>query len=209
MSYNKTFFLQGATIKRIMEETDTKITVSSINEINAFNVERVITIKGESAESMSKAEAEISAKLRAAYEGDVMAPQMAMFPGHVHPAMMGLGGYVAAAPSNFPQAAALQQQRGGGGGSVGQHQMAQQTANMAAYYSNGNGAAAPPGDASGVAGAMAAMNLGRAAAGYGGLAGHGGAAASFLASQQTETCTIFIPSSSVGAVIGSKGTYIR
>ena len=106
-----------------MEETDTKITVSSINEINAFNVERVITIKGESAESMSKAEAEISAKLRAAYEGDVMAPQMAMFPGHVHPAMMGLGGYVAAAPSNFPQAAALQQQRGGGGGSVGQHQV--------------------------------------------------------------------------------------
>ena len=89
-----------------MEETDTKITVSSINEINAFNVERVITIKGESAESMSKAEAEISAKLRAAYEGDVMAPQMAMFPGHVHPAMMGLGGYVAATPSNFPQAAA-------------------------------------------------------------------------------------------------------
>ena len=118
---------QGATIKRIMEETDTKITVSSINEINAFNVERVITIKGESAESMSKAEAEISAKLRAAYEGDVMAPQMAMFPGHVHPAMMGMGGYVAAAPSNFPQAAALQQQRGGGGGSVGQHQMHQRS----------------------------------------------------------------------------------
>merc|ERR1712223_476158 len=50
---------QGSTIKRIMEDTDSKITVSSINDINSFNMERVITIRGESAESMSKAEAEI------------------------------------------------------------------------------------------------------------------------------------------------------
>jgi insulin-like growth factor 2 mRNA-binding protein 1 len=41
-----------------MEETDTKITVSSINEINSFNMERVITIRG-GLEEMSKAEAEI------------------------------------------------------------------------------------------------------------------------------------------------------
>jgi insulin-like growth factor 2 mRNA-binding protein 1 len=29
-----------------MEDTETKITVSSINEINSFNMERVITIRG-------------------------------------------------------------------------------------------------------------------------------------------------------------------
>ena len=67
------FVPQGATIKRIMEETCTKITVSSINEITAFNQERVITIRGDTVEDMSRAEAEISSKLRAAYEGDVMA----------------------------------------------------------------------------------------------------------------------------------------
>ena len=63
---------QGATIKRIMEDTETKITVSSINEINSFNMERVITIRG-SIDQMSKAEAEISSKLRAAFESDIQA----------------------------------------------------------------------------------------------------------------------------------------
>ena len=65
-------FLQGATIKRIMDETDTKIAVSSISEISNFNMERIITLKGE-IDNMSKAEAEISSKLRAAYEADVQA----------------------------------------------------------------------------------------------------------------------------------------
>ena len=63
---------QGATIKRIMDDTDTKIAVSSISEISTFNMERIITVKGE-IENMSKAEAEISSKLRAAYEADVQA----------------------------------------------------------------------------------------------------------------------------------------
>ena len=64
--------MQGATIKRIMDETDTKIAVSSISEISNFNMERIITLKGE-IDNMSKAEAEISSKLRAAYEADVQA----------------------------------------------------------------------------------------------------------------------------------------
>ena len=53
-----------------MDETDTKIAVSSISEINTFNPERIITVKGE-IDNMSKAEGEISSKLRAAYEADV------------------------------------------------------------------------------------------------------------------------------------------
>lgn len=83
----------GNTIKRIMQETDTKITVSSINDINSFNLERIITVKG-SIENMSRAEAQISAKLRQSYENDLqaMAPQTMMFPG-LHPmAMMATAG---------------------------------------------------------------------------------------------------------------------
>ncbi|XP_030757145.1 insulin-like growth factor 2 mRNA-binding protein 1 isoform X2 [Sitophilus oryzae] len=72
----------GNTIKRIMQETETKITVSSINDISSFNLERIITVKG-SIDNMSKAEAQISAKLRQSYENDLqaMAPQTMMFPG--------------------------------------------------------------------------------------------------------------------------------
>jgi insulin-like growth factor 2 mRNA-binding protein 1 len=44
----------------------------SINDINSFNLERIITVKG-SIENMSKAEALISAKLRQSYENDLQA----------------------------------------------------------------------------------------------------------------------------------------
>lgn len=83
----------GNTIKRIMQDTDAKITVSSINDISSFNLERIITVKG-SIDSMSAAEAQISAKLRQSYENDLqaMAPQTMMFPG-LHPmAMMATAG---------------------------------------------------------------------------------------------------------------------
>lgn len=93
----------GNTIKRIMQETDTKITVSSINDINSFNLERIITVKG-TIENMAKAEAQISAKLRQSYENDlqVLAPQSIMFPG-LHPmAMMSTGRGFCGAPPPFP-----------------------------------------------------------------------------------------------------------
>lgn len=53
-----------------MQDTDTKITVSSINDINSFNLERIITVKG-GIENMARAEAFISAKLRQSYENDL------------------------------------------------------------------------------------------------------------------------------------------
>lgn len=62
----------GNTIKRIMQDTDTKITVSSINDINSFNLERIITVKG-TIDNMSKAESMISSKLRQSYENDLQA----------------------------------------------------------------------------------------------------------------------------------------
>ena len=78
----------GNTIKRIMQDTDTKITVSSINDINSFNLERIITVKG-TIENMSRGENQISSKLRQSYENDLqaLAPQSIMFPG-LHPMAM-------------------------------------------------------------------------------------------------------------------------
>ncbi|KAG7167046.1 Insulin-like growth factor 2 mRNA-binding protein 1-like [Homarus americanus] len=93
----------GTTIKKIMDDTSTKITVSSINDINSFNLERIITIKG-NIEDIAMAENMISARLRTSYESDLQAfaPQSAMFPG-LHPmAMMSTVGF------GLP--------RGGGGG---------------------------------------------------------------------------------------------
>lgn len=55
-----------------MQDTDTKITVSSINDISSFNLERTITVKG-TIENMSKAESMISSKLRQSYENDLQA----------------------------------------------------------------------------------------------------------------------------------------
>ncbi|XP_065220196.1 insulin-like growth factor 2 mRNA-binding protein 1 isoform X3 [Planococcus citri] len=103
----------GNTIKRIMQETDTKIAVSSesvcsINEISTFNLERIITVKG-AIENMSKAEALISAKLRQSYENDLQAmvvskPSAMMFPGLPPMAMMatpGVGFVPRGGPPNY------------------------------------------------------------------------------------------------------------
>lgn len=93
----------GNTIKRIMQETETKITVSSINDISSFNLERIITVKG-TIENMAKAESQISSKLRQSYESDlqVLAPQSIMFPG-LHPmAMLSTGRAFCGATPPFP-----------------------------------------------------------------------------------------------------------
>ncbi|VVC33497.1 K Homology domain, type 1 [Cinara cedri] len=73
------------TIKRIMPETETKITISSINYINSIDCERLITVK-DSIENISKAEPKISTKLRQSFENDLqsMAPPTVMSPG-LHP----------------------------------------------------------------------------------------------------------------------------
>lgn len=84
---------QGGTIKKIMEDTETRITVSSIENVNHFNPERVITIKG-SIPNIARAESEVSSKLRAAYETDLaaMSPHSLMFPGLPPAAMMSTAG---------------------------------------------------------------------------------------------------------------------
>lgn len=89
----------GNQIKKIMADSDTKITVSSIHDVTNLNAERIITVKG-GLDAMSRAESMISGKLRQSFEND-MAPQNIMIPSLHHMAMMTtLGNY--------------QQHRGGG-----------------------------------------------------------------------------------------------
>lgn len=101
----------GNTIKRVMESTDTKITVSQsiFDPINAFNPERIITIKGDSVDSVSKAESQITAKLRSSYESDFtfLASQpsagLMAFPG-LSPATPILSGGPLTTPAHLHQA---------------------------------------------------------------------------------------------------------
>uniref|UniRef100_A0A914UWI3 K Homology domain-containing protein n=1 Tax=Plectus sambesii TaxID=2011161 RepID=A0A914UWI3_9BILA len=104
----------GATIKKIMEETSTTVFVSnepspgragggdlpppalfhhlaavppfypSIGELNAFNMERTITIRG-TLDAIAQAEERISAKLRQSYENDLANGANGVFPGAVPP----------------------------------------------------------------------------------------------------------------------------
>lgn len=101
-----------------MEDTNTRITVSSVNDVNCFNPERVITIKGEIPD-ISRAESEVSTKLRAAYESDlaVMTPHSLMFPGLPPAAMMSTAG-ISSGPG--PSNTAFTGHRGAGGHPQGQ-----------------------------------------------------------------------------------------
>ncbi|XP_064803359.1 insulin-like growth factor 2 mRNA-binding protein 3-B [Oncorhynchus masou masou] len=63
---------EGRNLKKIEEETGTKITISSLQDITICNPERTITVKG-SMEACCKAEGEVMRKLRDAYENDIAA----------------------------------------------------------------------------------------------------------------------------------------
>ncbi|XP_015903639.1 insulin-like growth factor 2 mRNA-binding protein 1 isoform X2 [Parasteatoda tepidariorum] len=151
----------GSTIKRIMEQTETKVAVSSnIHDVSSFNLERVITVKGK-LENMSKSERMISSKLRQSYENDLaaMASQTYMYPG-VHPmAMMS----TTCAPGIVPPP------RG-----------------------------SPPGGSYGMYGPPPCMPLGY---------NQSSLPPSF--DLQKETVYIYVPSTAVGAIIGTGGSTIR
>jgi insulin-like growth factor 2 mRNA-binding protein 1 len=87
----------GATIKKIMETTDCRITVAAniFDSSNPSLPERVITIIGNSVEAACNAEEQISQKLRSCYENEyalasMIPPVMPGFAsqGHIHPGMM-------------------------------------------------------------------------------------------------------------------------
>uniref|UniRef100_UPI00358DF609 insulin-like growth factor 2 mRNA-binding protein 1 isoform X2 n=1 Tax=Myxine glutinosa TaxID=7769 RepID=UPI00358DF609 len=63
---------EGHNLKKIEQDTETKITISSLQELTLYNLERTITIKG-SIEACSLAESAIMKKVREAYENDLAA----------------------------------------------------------------------------------------------------------------------------------------
>uniref|UniRef100_A0A674P779 Insulin-like growth factor 2 mRNA binding protein 2a n=1 Tax=Takifugu rubripes TaxID=31033 RepID=A0A674P779_TAKRU len=74
---------QGRNLKKIEEETGTKITISSLQDLNIYNNERTITVKG-SLEACCNAEVEIMKKLREAYENDIAAINVTSAIPHQH-----------------------------------------------------------------------------------------------------------------------------
>lgn len=202
---------QGSTIKRIMEETDTKITVSSISDINSFNMERIITIRGEP-EKICKAEAEVSAKLRQAYESDLnsIQPQNVMYSGF-HPASMVSHHSVAGMGLAFNPGLSMQPQMRLPGAFLGYFPSA------ATAFNGGKAAGATAG--------QMASNQGQHLQGYGLVNHHDHSTAASSVGVPTstssgpsmqpnslgplETTHMYIPNASVGAVIGAKGVYIR
>ncbi|XP_075879781.1 insulin-like growth factor 2 mRNA-binding protein 1 isoform X2 [Nelusetta ayraudi] len=63
---------EGRNLKKVEQDTDTKITISSLQDLTLYNPERTITVKG-SIESCSRAELEVMKKIREAYENDIAA----------------------------------------------------------------------------------------------------------------------------------------
>uniref|UniRef100_A0A8D0HBM6 Insulin like growth factor 2 mRNA binding protein 2 n=1 Tax=Sphenodon punctatus TaxID=8508 RepID=A0A8D0HBM6_SPHPU len=63
---------EGRNLKKIEQDTGTKITISPLQDLTIYNPERTITVKG-SIEACSSAEVEIMKKLREAFENDIVA----------------------------------------------------------------------------------------------------------------------------------------
>ncbi|XP_038174541.1 insulin-like growth factor 2 mRNA-binding protein 3 [Arvicola amphibius] len=61
---------EGRNLKKIEQDTDTKITISPLQELTLYNLERTITVRG-SVETCAKAEEEIMKKIRESYENDI------------------------------------------------------------------------------------------------------------------------------------------
>ncbi|XP_020861309.1 insulin-like growth factor 2 mRNA-binding protein 2 isoform X2 [Phascolarctos cinereus] len=62
---------EGRNLKKIEQDTGTKITISPLQDLTIYNPERTITVKG-TIEACSCAEVEIMRKLREAYENDMV-----------------------------------------------------------------------------------------------------------------------------------------
>ncbi|CAH2282631.1 insulin-like growth factor 2 mRNA-binding 3 [Pelobates cultripes] len=63
---------EGRNLKKIEQDTDTKITISPLQDLTLYNPERTITVKG-SIEACAKAEEEVMKKIRESYENDIAA----------------------------------------------------------------------------------------------------------------------------------------
>ncbi|KAG7245067.1 hypothetical protein INR49_023633 [Caranx melampygus] len=63
---------EGRNLKKIEQDTGTKITISPLQDLTLYNPERTITVKG-AIEACSRAEEEVMKKIRESYESDMAA----------------------------------------------------------------------------------------------------------------------------------------
>ncbi|XP_049416186.1 insulin-like growth factor 2 mRNA-binding protein 1 isoform X3 [Epinephelus fuscoguttatus] len=78
---------EGRNLKKVEQDTDTKITISPLQDLTLYNPERTITVKG-SIEACCRAEVEVTKKLREAYENDIAAMNVSLHAftcAHAHP----------------------------------------------------------------------------------------------------------------------------
>ncbi|XP_041633658.1 insulin-like growth factor 2 mRNA-binding protein 1 isoform X2 [Cheilinus undulatus] len=71
---------EGRNLKKVEQDTDTKITISPLQDLTLYNPERTITVKG-SIEACCRAEIEVMKKVREAYENDIAAMNTHLIPG--------------------------------------------------------------------------------------------------------------------------------
>ncbi|XP_065133878.1 insulin-like growth factor 2 mRNA-binding protein 1 isoform X2 [Paramisgurnus dabryanus] len=71
---------EGRNLKKVEQDTDTKITISPLQDLTLYNPERTITVKG-SIEACCLAEQEIMKKVREAYDNDIAAMNTHLIPG--------------------------------------------------------------------------------------------------------------------------------
>ncbi|XP_035253219.1 insulin-like growth factor 2 mRNA-binding protein 1 isoform X2 [Anguilla anguilla] len=71
---------EGRNLKKVEQDTDTKITISPLQDLTLYNPERTITVKGP-IEACCLAEQEIMKKVREAYDNDVAAMNTHLIPG--------------------------------------------------------------------------------------------------------------------------------
>ncbi|XP_078006959.1 insulin-like growth factor 2 mRNA-binding protein 3 isoform X9 [Phascolarctos cinereus] len=84
---------EGRNLKKIEQDTDTKITISPLQELTLYNPERTITVKG-SIETCGKAEEEIMKKIRESYESDLSAMNVEMETVHLFIPAMSVGAII-------------------------------------------------------------------------------------------------------------------
>uniref|UniRef100_A0AAQ4R1F1 Insulin-like growth factor 2 mRNA binding protein 3 n=1 Tax=Gasterosteus aculeatus aculeatus TaxID=481459 RepID=A0AAQ4R1F1_GASAC len=63
---------EGRNLKKIEQDTETKITISALQDLTVYNPERTITVKG-TIEACARAEEELMKKIRESYESDMAA----------------------------------------------------------------------------------------------------------------------------------------
>ncbi|XP_058474841.1 insulin-like growth factor 2 mRNA-binding protein 3 isoform X1 [Solea solea] len=108
---------EGRNLKKIEQDTGTKITISPLQDLTLYNPERTITLKG-SVEACSRAQEEVMKKIAESYESDMAAMnlQSNLIPGLN---LNALGLFPSGAPGMGPSMSSMPPPGAHGGGSFG------------------------------------------------------------------------------------------